>query len=259
MTAASTVYIRMHTQTETLFRCGPAGRTEDLDHRTEARSESCAATPRAARAGRPSAARVHSSGAQGGGPTERRIRITRYGRWAPPARPSACEGRHPAGVRFCFNVHDSLVTRARSLRYRVTSFPVRVEFCTTRRRRHATPRGERPAGPEAWRTAVRRRAAHGTLMGNILRTRRCHLRRLRPAQHTVIRGCVPNGVETDHRGSTAQTRARPTPPRHGAFSALLGITLCQCMPQPTSLGRRHEQSDHAMQMAAPWTAPLSRA
>ena len=161
----------MHTQTETLFRCGPAGRTEDLDHRTEARSESCAATPRAARAGRPSAARVHSSGAQGGGPTERRIRITRYGRWAPPARPSACEGRHPAGVRFCFNVHDSLVTRARSLRYRVTSFPVRVEFCTTRRRRHATPRGERPAGPEAWRTAVRRRAAHGTLMGNILRTR----------------------------------------------------------------------------------------
>ena len=68
-------------------------------------------------------------------------------------------------------MYMTLVTRARSLRYRVTSFPVRVEFCTTRRRRHATPRGERPAGPEAWRTAVRRRAAHGTLMGNILRTR----------------------------------------------------------------------------------------
>ena len=48
----------------------------------------------------------------GRGPTERRIRITRYGRWAPPARPSACEGRHPAGVRFCFNVHDSGHARA---------------------------------------------------------------------------------------------------------------------------------------------------
>jgi hypothetical protein len=60
---------------------------------------------RHARPGRPRAARGAALAHRGG-------RITRYGRWAPPARPSACEGRHPAGVRFCFNVHDSGHARA---------------------------------------------------------------------------------------------------------------------------------------------------